>query len=221
MKLLSRVTENIRQMDELASADGLLQRQSAGLKLAAVLLYIAAVMLRSRYDIFVVLWLAVIPLAVCLLCHLPLSLLAGRLLVAFPALFFLGAAEPFVDRTPAAAAGVCLTGGTTAMLVLWLKGSAAVTAAFVLTATTPMEKIAKVLRSIGVPRLLTTSLLLSYRYIVLLLTEAEKLSLAYELRGSTRRISPREWGSLAGQLLLRTIDRAEQIGDSMELRGYR
>ena len=54
MKLLSRVTENIRQMDELASADGLLQRQSAGLKLAAVVLYIAAVMLRSRYDIFVV-----------------------------------------------------------------------------------------------------------------------------------------------------------------------
>ena len=96
MKLLSRVTENIRQMDELASADGLLQRQSAGLKLAAVLLYIVAVMLRSRYDIFVVLWLAVIPLAVCLLFHLPLSLLAGRLLVAFPALFFLGAAEPFV-----------------------------------------------------------------------------------------------------------------------------
>ena len=33
------------------------------------------------------------------------------------------------------------------MLVLWLKGLAAVTAAFVLTATTPMEKIAKVLRS--------------------------------------------------------------------------
>ena len=63
MKLLSRVTENIRQMDELASADGLLQRQSAGLKLAAAVLYIVAVMLRSRYDIFVVLWLAVIPLA--------------------------------------------------------------------------------------------------------------------------------------------------------------
>lgn len=221
MRLLSRMIDNIRRLDELAESDGLLQRQPAGIKLAVVLSYIAAVMMRPRHDLMMAFGLAMVPLLVCLLYRLPLSLLAGRLLVAFPALFFLGAAEPFLDRSSFTAAGISMSGGMAAMLVIWLKGLAAITAVYVLTATTPMGKIAEALRLVGMPRLITDSLLLSYRYIFLLLAEAEKLSLAYELRGNTKGVSPKAWGSLAGNLLLRTIDRAEQIGDSMELRGYR
>ena len=59
------------------------------------------------------------------------------------------------------------------------------------------------------------------RYIIVLLKEAERITLAYEMRAPGQKgIHWKAWGSLAGQLLLRSIDRAQVVYESMMLRGY-
>ena len=69
--------------------------------------------------------------------------------------------------------------------------------------------------------MLVTTILLTYRYIVLLLQEANRISTAYALRAPGQKgIHFRAWGSLLGQLLLRSMDRAQLVYESMLLRGY-
>ena len=77
------------------------------------------------------------------------------------------------------------------------------------------------LRQLHVPRVLVTTILLTYRYIVLLLQEGNRISTAYALRAPGEKgIHFRAWGSLLGQLLLRSVDRAQLVYESMMLRGY-
>ena len=60
-----------------------------------------------------------------------------------------------------------------------------------------------------------------YRYIVLLLQEGIRIATAYALRAPGQNgIQFRAWGSLLGQLLLRSLDRVQLEYESMQLRGF-
>ena len=84
-----------------------------------------------------------------------------------------------------------------------------------------MESVCAALQQLHCPRVLTTTILLIYRYIVLLLQEGIRIATAYALRAPGQKgIQFRAWGSLLGQLLLRSIDRAQLVYESMQLRGF-
>ena len=71
------------------------------------------------------------------------------------------------------------------------------------------------------PKLLTALLLLTYRYVEVLLEQAGIMTTAYHLRAPGQKgIAVSAWGSFLGQLLLRSMDRAEDLYESMELRGF-
>ena len=107
------------------------------------------------------------------------------------------------------------------MLTLVIKGILSVLASYLLIATTTIEKICYALRIIHVPSIIVTQIMLMYRYISMLIGEAERITKAYSLRAPGQKgIHFKVWGSLAGQLLLRSIDKAETVYDSMCLRGF-
>ena len=71
------------------------------------------------------------------------------------------------------------------------------------------------------PNAMITQLILMHRYSFLLRDEVRRLRCAHALRsGGNRRISIREFGSMTGNLLLRTFDRAEIIHQAMMCRGF-
>jgi cobalt/nickel transport system permease protein len=73
-----------------------------------------------------------------------------------------------------------------------------------------------------VPRILVLQILLTYRYVLVLIEELSRMTRAYFLRAPMDKgIRRNVWGSFAGQLLLRTYDRARHIYISMTLRGFR
>ena len=77
------------------------------------------------------------------------------------------------------------------------------------------------LTRLRVPNAMITQLVLMHRYSFLLRDEARRLRCAHALRsGGNRKISIREFGSMAGNLLLRTFDRAEIIHQAMMCRGF-
>jgi cobalt/nickel transport system permease protein len=52
--------------------------------------------------------------------------------------------------------------------------------------------------------------------------EVERISLAYSLRAPKQKgIHYKAWGSLLGQMLLRSIDRADIVYESMTIRGFK
>lgn len=68
------------------------------------------------------------------------------------------------------------------------------------------------MRLIKIPSVIVTQVMLTYRYVTLLLSEAGRITQAYALRAPNQKgINIKNWGSLLGHLLLRTIDRADEI----------
>ena len=128
---------------------------------------------------------------------------------------------PF-DRAVLLHAGpLSVTGGMLSLGVLLAKGLFCFLAVWVLIASIGMESVCAALQQLHCPRVLTTTILLIYRYIVLLLQEGIRIATAYALRAPGQKgIQFQAWGSLLGQLLLRSIDRAQLVYESMQLRGF-
>lgn len=104
---------------------------------------------------------------------------------------------------------------------LAVKGAFAVLASYQLIAATAMEHICAALRMLRIPQFLVTQLLLIYRYLTLLLKQADEIAQAYSLRAPQQNgLHISVWGSLVGQLLLRSLERAGAMYDSMLLRGF-
>ena len=108
------------------------------------------------------------------------------------------------------------------MLTLMLKGVLCLMASFLLMATTPIDALCAALRRLHIPSMLVTLLLLTYRYVGVMTEELAVMTDAYHLRSPRQKgIDRAAWGSFLGQLLLRSMDRAEALYAAMQLRGFR
>ena len=88
-------------------------------------------------------------------------------------------------------------------------------------ATTGIDSLCASLRRLHVPGMLVTLLLLTYRYVGVMTEELAVMTDAYHLRAPGQKgIHVSAWGSFLGQLLLRSMDRAQELYGSMLLRGY-
>ncbi len=98
--------------------------------------------------------------------------------------------------------------------------------AVVITSVTRFEDLLAAMRSFGLPRMLVEILGLMWRYLSVLLEEAESMLQARASRSAGRSEGgswlwrARVTGGMAGALLLRTMERSERIYQSMQARGY-
>ena len=84
-----------------------------------------------------------------------------------------------------------------------------------------VDQLCAALRKMHFPRMLVTLLLLTYRYVGVMTEELAVMTDAYQLRAPGQKgIHISAWGSFQGQLLLRSMDRAQELYSSMLLRGY-
>lgn len=145
-----------------------------------------------------------------------------RLKYIFFALALLGVVNLFYDKHVMFYIGTLpVTGGMIWMITLMIKGIFTVCAAYFLLLTTGINRLCMALRRFGIPKGAVTVLLLTYRYLVVLLKETQRMMQAYALRSAGQKgVHIKAWGSFAGLLLLRSMDRAQDVYDSMLLRGY-
>jgi cobalt/nickel transport system permease protein len=222
MSRINRAIYEIQTMDEMAKRDQWVNRIHPLVKLCLTVFYIALVVSFSKYDLTGLGGMIVYPLLMFQLTDISFKQALYRLRIILPVVCIVGIFNPFFDRQVLGSIGaISVTGGVISMLTLMLKGILTVLAAYLLIATTGMEDICYALRLLHVPAMFVTQLLLIYRYITVLLTEAGRMAQAYSLRAPGQKgIHYKAWGSFVGQLLLRTMDRAEDIYESMCLRGY-
>ena len=149
------------------------------------------------------------------------------ILIALPTVF----TKPGIPLFELNLALFTLTGtqeGLDFFISVLLKSWASVTAAVVLTATTPPLRLLEALRALRVPAILVAIVMLMYRYLFVLVDEAQSLMRARTARSAA--IGPKSGGSLvwraksaggmAGSLFIRTLDRSERIYMAMLARGY-
>ena len=223
MSRLDDALREVHSIDALSARNSFLHRVHPLWKLLLTLWYLALTASFPRYALSGLMGMSLYWIAGFAVADLSLAEAFRRMRWILGALFLVGIANPLLDRTPILTlAGVPISGGTLSLVTLFMKGLFSVLASYLLIATTTIEEICWAMRLLRIPKLPVTVVMLTYRYIVLLIQEARRMSLACGLRCPKERGVPVAlWGAFAGQMLLRAMDRGERVYGSMTLRGFR
>ena len=227
---MKQIEDNIRELNKLQK----LQQRSHWMnklhplgKLLVCVIYIFVVASFDKYALDKLLVMAIFPVFCFIVGDLSLKDGLYRMRLILPLVVFVGIFNPFFDRRvlfslTVAGSQIMVTGGVISMLTLMLKGLFSVLSAYILIATTSIEEICYSLRSLHVPKIIVIVIMLIYRYFGLMGNEADRITTAYMLRAPRQKgIHYKAWGSLVGQWLLRSMDRAGVVYESMTLRGFK
>ena len=222
MEKIDHAASELREMDELAAQSSIIHALHPLPKLIVTITYIVFTVSFGKYDLSGLISMLLYPVFIFELSGIPIKTCFYKLRVVLPLVCAVGLFNPFFDRAPMLYLGtVAISGGVISMLTLMMKGVFCLMASFILIATTSIDAICAALRRLHVPSLLVTLMLLTYRYISVMIDEVSVMTTAYKLRAPEQKgIHYSAWGSFLGQLLLRSMDRAEELYHSMQLRGF-
>jgi cobalt/nickel transport system permease protein len=195
-----------------ATVETALHRAPAECKVAATVLFVVAVALVPRGDVFWPYALDAALLAIVAAAALtPPRLLAGRLAMEAPFVLFV-VLLPLVSGR----AGLWLALG------ILCKATLAVLATGVLAWTTPAPDILRGAERLGAPRALTAIAGFALRYVQLLLDELRRMRLARAQRGDDARWlwQAQGLGQTLSALAVRSFERGERVHAAMLARGY-
>ncbi len=222
MNKAEKACEELKAMDELAAMSSPVHSMQPLSKLLLTVFYIFVTVSFNKYDITGLFFMLLFPVFAYQLAGIAVHTCFHKLRIVMPLVCAVGLFNPFFDKNIIMYIGsIGISGGVISMLTLMMKGVFCLMASFLLVATTSIEEICRALRQLHLPKLLTSLLLLTFRYISVLLEEVAIMTEAYHLRAPGQKgIHISAWGSFLGQLLLRSMDRAEALYESMELRGF-
>ncbi|MBR4158221.1 MAG: cobalt ECF transporter T component CbiQ [Oscillospiraceae bacterium] len=222
MNKMQKAIQELAEMDELAARSSPIHALHPAAKLIATVAYILFTLSFGKYDLSGLVPMALWPILLFQISGIEVKSCFYKLRIVLPLVMAVGLFNPFFDRAILLRVGpLAVSGGVVSMLTLMLKGLFSLMASFLLMATTQIDSLCAALRRLHFPKLLVTLLLLTYRYVGVMTEELAVMTDAYHLRAPGQKgIHISAWGSFLGQLLLRSMDRAQELYSSMLLRGY-
>ncbi len=222
MDRISEAIADLHKMDMEAGKGGLLQGIHPLPKLLVTLFFVLLTVSFGKYELSRLLRMGIYLIVLFVIGDISVKLLLKRMKLLLVLVCLVGIANPFFDREIMFFVGkAAVTGGMVSAATLMLKGIFAVSASYLLMVTTSMEDICYALRKLHVPKMFVTILMLIYRYIILFLKEIRQMTDAYLLRAPGQKgVHYKAWGTMVGRLLLRSMDRAQTVYESMMMRGY-
>lgn len=213
---------DFKQLDLLALRQTAVHRLDPRAKLLTTLCFIVCVVSFDKYEISAMLPFLIYPAVLISAGHLPLSYILRKVLFVIPFALLIGLFNPIFDRQVVMQVGnLDIWGGWLSCGSIVMRAVLTVTAAIILVATTGFQALCEALEKFKLPTIFILQLLFLYRYIFVLADEGVRIARARQLRAcGQRNLGMRHFGSLAGQLLLRTWERAERIHMAMLARGF-
>ncbi|MDE6557298.1 MAG: cobalt ECF transporter T component CbiQ [Duncaniella sp.] len=212
----------LHEVDAQSRGDFLLQTLDARAKVIVTIAYIAVVLSFSLTSFSGILLFAVFPIVSASMSGISYGQVFLRSMIALPFIAFVGIFNPIFEREPMLVAGdLTISRGWVEFLSIMLRGVLTVQAALLLIASTGFQRVCRALGCLGVPQIFTTQLMLIYRYIYVLINEAIRMDRARRSRSYGRRhYDLSMWATFVGQLLVRSVGRAERIHRAMLARGF-
>ncbi|WP_042357179.1 cobalt ECF transporter T component CbiQ [Bacillus rubiinfantis] len=221
MTSLKTSMHDIQFLDELAQQKTSIHHLHPLVKLITTVVYLTVVVSFSKDEISGLFPFLFYPVLLFSLAEIPPAPIFKRVLWVMPFVIGIGIFNPIFDQQTVDLFGLTISRGWLTFLSIIVKTVLTVTASILLIATTGINQLAAALRILKLPKIFVLQLLLTYRYISVLIEELARMNIAYSLRAPKQQgIHFSAWGSFAGQLLLRTFDRAQRVYQSMSLRGF-
>lgn len=209
-------------MDLLAEGDTVIHRLDARAKVLVTLVFIVSVVSVNKYELSALLPFFIFPAVMVSRGNIPAMFVAKKVVLVIPFALVIGIFNPLFDQDPLVRLGsLSISGGWISYFSVIVRALLTVSASIILVSVTGFAAICRALEQLGAPQVFAVQLLFLYRYIFVLMEEGSRLSRARDLRsfgGNGRGMRP--YGSLIGNLLLRTWERAERIHVAMLARGF-
>lgn len=206
---------HVQATDAYADLDSWLHRWEPRLKLAAGLVFVLGVaLMESLLPVTAALGVAVLA---ALSSRIPMRFVAARLLWVLPFLTLMVVTLALGSGWPPSAAGLSFA------LLVALKALTALTVLVTLLGTQPLQTSLGALAHLRLPPLVVLALFLAYRYLFLFRDElqaARRSLVARAFRPGLNGYAFRAYGELTGTLLLRAMDRSDNVYRAMAARGF-
>ena len=222
MNKMQKALAELSEMDELAARKSPVHRLHPAAKLLTTIAYILVTLSFDKYDLSGIIPMVLWPVLMYQISGIEVQTCFYKLRIVLPLVMAVGLSNPLFDKDILLNIGnIGISGGVVSMITLMLKGVFCLMASFLLMATTKIDSLCAALRKLHVPAMLVSLLQLTYRYVGVMTEELAVMTDAYHLRAPGQKgIHISAWGSFLGQLLLRSMDRAQELYSSMMLRGY-
>lgn len=222
MSKLTISLNKIRSLELLSEGKTAIHKIHPMAKLITTIVFLVTVISFNKYNISGLIPFFLYPILLMSIGEIPYKSVLSRLLIALPFSFFAGLSNIFFDREIAFfLMNFPITLGLVSFTSIIIKTILTVLAVLILIATTPMDRIAYQLICLKVPKIFVLQLMLTYRYITVLISEAGNMVTAYHLRSNKQAgIKLVHAGSFMGQLLLRSFDKADKVYYAMKCRGF-
>lgn len=222
MTALEKALTELHSVEYTARGESLLHSLDPRAKTLGAVIYIATVLSVSLDSLPTLLLLWIFPIIASTLGGISYGTVFRKSLYTLPFIIFIGIFNPIFQREPMLYIGTTpISRGWVEFVAILLRGLLSVQIVIILIMTTGFYKVCRGMSHMGVPSIFTTQLLLVYRYIYVLVDEAINMDRARKSRNYGRKgYGIKMWGIFIGQLLIRTVTRAQRIHMAMVSRGF-
>lgn len=212
----------IATLEDLTRKNTPVHRIQPSIKLITTIIYIITIISYSPYQVTSLLPYTFYPILLMTFGEIPLKPLLNRVLMVLPFTLFTGVTNMIYSRELAfSILNVGITVGMVSFCSILIKTILTVLAVLILVSTTSMNDIIYGMVSLKLPRIFVIQLMLTYRYIRVLLEEVIIMYHAYILRAPKEKgIKLKDMGLFLGQLIIRSFDRADRIYNAMKCKGF-
>ncbi|MFQ6097288.1 MAG: cobalt ECF transporter T component CbiQ [Armatimonadota bacterium] len=220
----------IRQFIESSrAAESPVGRMDARVKLVLAVGWVVCIVLTPIAQWHRLALYGVLLCAMYFVARVPIRWLLCRLAFLLPFLALVVVSLPFVPRDDAVRVypvpHTHLTVSDAGLRALASVGSKALLSVLVMTllaATTPLERTLTALQTLRVPTVFVTLISFMYRYLFVLVDEAQRMVRARDARGRPSSLRRRVGvaGSMVGALFVRSYERSERVATAMIARGF-
>lgn len=222
MSTLEQALARLSQTEYAVANPSFLPGIDARAKVIVTLLYLIALLTLPLASPDRLILFALYPMAASLLSGADYCRVFLWSLVVVPFAAMIAMFNPMLDHSVAFYLGPYpVTFGWASFFTILFRAVLATQAVLVLILSTGFHHICFSLQQLGVGAMFSSLLLFIHRYIRVLIQEAVCMDRARRSRGFGRRHYPlKMWGRLVGQLLMRSVDRAERVQMAMDARGF-
>lgn len=212
----------VGRMEDLARIDSPVHRLDARIMVLTTAAFVVAVMSFPRYEVSAPLPFLLFPVVIMTIGNIPPGCILRKILIASPFALAVGVFNPLLDRHTVVTIGSHgISGGWMSFASIAIRFALTVSAALTLVACTGIHRITAGMVQMGLPRVFAVQLQFLYRYLFVISGDALRMMRAVEMRSVGRSaMRLHTYASLAGHLLLRSIDRAQRVYQAMVSRGY-
>lgn len=222
MKDFQQSVFKIRYIDELSEKSTIIHGLNPLAKLIVTIAFILCVMSFSKYNIISFIPFVLYIIVIFSIGQIPYGFILKRALCTLPFILGISIFNIIFDTNKYIKIyNIPITMGMISSLSLIIRTLLCVSAGLLFIATTGIENLSIALRMLRVPKIFTLQIVLTYRYIVVLIESLSNTWNAYKLRAPNQKgINFNAWGSFIGHILIRSFDKAQRVYSAMILRGF-